>query len=264
MLNVPIDCCVVGLITVFPAFPPEDQKVVIAVESLVMRLAGMPLNIAKLELVKFEDSVQYWYGHFLTLNHIGFSPFPRQMSINTSVSVCKRNLLGDRSQLKKVMCWHIFTPFLKEEVIEASKVEYKLSDIQLPPEKPQPPPLCTTKFECKKEPTDTTLVKPEEKPAVRKRKSRWDKEEPVKRENGGEMTQEEVLASAIAAAKVAAQLAASGTCLYFNALICVFMTLPSAEKTASGFSTTDFFRIKLSNLTHILTCVKSKQFGLRG
>lgn len=49
-----------GLILVFPVLPPEDQKAIIAIESLIMRLVGLPQSLAKLEVAKFEDSVQYW------------------------------------------------------------------------------------------------------------------------------------------------------------------------------------------------------------
>ncbi|VDD83215.1 unnamed protein product [Mesocestoides corti] len=106
---------------------------------------------------------------------------------------------------------------VKDEEIEASKVEYKLSDIELPPEKPQPK-IDQNKIKPEAPPAlkleDSAVPVKSEEPAApppRKRKSRWDSEQPANPENSSELTHEDVLASAIAAAKAAAQLAASGT-----------------------------------------------------
>ncbi|CAH8530455.1 unnamed protein product [Dicrocoelium dendriticum] len=46
------------------AVPPSDPKVLIAIESLVLRLRGLNRALCDAEIKKFEDSVQYW---FLTL-----------------------------------------------------------------------------------------------------------------------------------------------------------------------------------------------------
>ncbi|KAL5111622.1 SURP and G-patch domain-containing protein 1 [Taenia crassiceps] len=153
--------------------PPEDQKAIIAIESLIMRLVGLPQSLAKLEVAKFEDSVQYWLQEELVKK----SKIPA------------------------------------EEEIEACKVDYKLSDIQLPPERP--PIKNNTLKVCD---VDANATKPEqsclkqaETPAsTRKRKSRWDSDQTVKSESQSELSHSELLASAVAAAKVAAQLAASG------------------------------------------------------
>lgn len=98
------------------------------------------------------------------------------------------------------------------EEIEACKVDYKLSDIQLPPEKPPTRNNAPTVRDVaanapKSEPSSS---RPSETPApTRKRKSRWDSDQTVKSEGQGELSHNEVLASAVAAAKAAAQLAAS-------------------------------------------------------
>ncbi|TPP61876.1 SURP and G-patch domain-containing protein 1 [Fasciola gigantica] len=44
--------------------PPSDPKVLVAIETLVLRLRGMSSGLCEAEIKKFEDSVQYW---FLTL-----------------------------------------------------------------------------------------------------------------------------------------------------------------------------------------------------
>uniref|UniRef100_A0A5K3FGL7 G-patch domain-containing protein n=2 Tax=Mesocestoides corti TaxID=53468 RepID=A0A5K3FGL7_MESCO len=175
-------------------FPPEDQKVVIAIESLIMRLAGMPLSLARLEIAKFEDSVQYW---FLTV--------PK----TSEYKYFQKRLQEEIIKKSKAS--------VKDEEIEASKVEYKLSDIELPPEKPQPK-IDQNKIKPEAPPAlkleDSAVPVKSEEPAApppRKRKSRWDSEQPANPENSSELTHEDVLASAIAAAKAAAQLAASGT-----------------------------------------------------
>nr|CAH8841352.1 unnamed protein product [Trichobilharzia regenti] len=43
---------------------PDDPKVLVAIESLVLRVCGMSHSLCEAEIKKFEDSVQYW---FLTL-----------------------------------------------------------------------------------------------------------------------------------------------------------------------------------------------------
>ncbi|KAF7257791.1 hypothetical protein EG68_04758 [Paragonimus skrjabini miyazakii] len=46
------------------AVPPNDPRVLVAIESLVLRLRGLSKGLCDAEIKKFEDSVQYW---FLTL-----------------------------------------------------------------------------------------------------------------------------------------------------------------------------------------------------
>lgn len=112
--------------------------------------------------------------------------------------------------------------FLDEEVVEASKVYYKLSDIQLPPGKPLSTFASVNVYEVPIGEPNTTeknsasipenSIKQEENmPVSRKRKSRWDTEEPIKQESDDKASHDDILASAIAAAKAAAQLAASGS-----------------------------------------------------
>ncbi|CAI2726903.1 unnamed protein product [Schistosoma spindalis] len=43
---------------------PDDSKVLVAIESLVLRVSGMSHSLCEAEIKKFEDSIQYW---FLTL-----------------------------------------------------------------------------------------------------------------------------------------------------------------------------------------------------
>uniref|UniRef100_A0A5K4F6J0 Uncharacterized protein n=1 Tax=Schistosoma mansoni TaxID=6183 RepID=A0A5K4F6J0_SCHMA len=43
---------------------PDDSKVLVAIESLVLRVSGMSHSLCEAETKKFEDSIQYW---FLTL-----------------------------------------------------------------------------------------------------------------------------------------------------------------------------------------------------
>ncbi|CAH8498955.1 unnamed protein product [Heterobilharzia americana] len=43
---------------------PDDPKVLVAIESLVLRVCGMSHSLCEAEIKKFEDSIQYW---FLTL-----------------------------------------------------------------------------------------------------------------------------------------------------------------------------------------------------
>ncbi|KAM7540676.1 hypothetical protein Aperf_G00000042761 [Anoplocephala perfoliata] len=133
---------------------PKDHKATIAIESLVMRIAGLPRSVADLEIAKFDDKV------------------------------------------------------------EASKVDYKLSDIELPPEKP-PPKLAgkpSNEVNPKELNAELTNVAEEQKAptSARKRKSRWDAEQPIKSESSEQKPLTEIEASVIEAAKLAAQLAASG------------------------------------------------------
>ncbi|EUB56712.1 Splicing factor 4 [Echinococcus granulosus] len=168
--------------------PPEDQKAIIAIESLIMRLVGLPQSLAKLEVAKFEDSVQYWF-----------------LTVPDSVE-CKYLQKRLQEELIKRSKTSV------EEEIEACKVDYKLSDIQLPPEKPPArtvsPKACDVYANVTK--SEPSSLKPLEIPApTRKRKSRWDTEQTAKSEGLSELSHNEVLASAVAAAKAAAQLAAS-------------------------------------------------------
>ncbi|KAH8860591.1 SURP and G-patch domain-containing protein 1 [Schistosoma japonicum] len=48
---------------IFPVIP-DDSKVLVAIESLVLRVSGMSHSLCEAEIKKFEDSIQYW---FLTL-----------------------------------------------------------------------------------------------------------------------------------------------------------------------------------------------------
>ncbi|CAL8109228.1 unnamed protein product [Calicophoron daubneyi] len=59
IINIPL----IILSKIFPV-PPSDPKVLVAIESLVLRLRGMSQGLINAEIKKFEDSVQYW---FLTL-----------------------------------------------------------------------------------------------------------------------------------------------------------------------------------------------------
>ncbi|KAL5970121.1 SURP and G-patch domain-containing protein 1, partial [Taenia solium] len=100
-----------------------------------------------------------------------------------------------------------------EEEIEACRVDYKLSDIQLPPEKPLTKNntlnVCNVGANAA-ESEPSSLKSLESAAPTRKRKSRWDSDQAFKSEGQSELSHNEVLASAVAAAKAAAQLAASG------------------------------------------------------
>ncbi|KAL7062970.1 hypothetical protein AAHC03_0800 [Spirometra sp. Aus1] len=219
-----------------PVPPPDNQQVLIAIESLVMRVAGLTPELGRMEIAKFEDSIQYW---FLTLPETDEYKF------------FQKRLLEERKKRK---------PQSKKCFPDASTVPYSLSDIKLPPEKPppssfrgsrtcllptpsaqlhdepssikvaktEPPsdnhalavetkgtePLLTTPrrillpTEIKPEPTDD---KPSQSEASRsqKRKSRWDTEPSGKMDAPEPLTEQTVLADAIAAAKRAAELAAA-------------------------------------------------------
>nr|CDS22790.1 splicing factor 4 [Echinococcus granulosus] len=184
-----ISTCTQNWYVVLPkVLPPEDQKAIIAIESLIMRLVGLPQSLAKLEVAKFEDSVQYWF-----------------LTVPDSVE-CKYLQKRLQEELIKRSKTSV------EEEIEACKVDYKLSDIQLPPEKPPArtvsPKACDVYANVTK--SEPSSLKPLEIPApTRKRKSRWDTEQTAKSEGLSELSHNEVLASAVAAAKAAAQLAAS-------------------------------------------------------
>ncbi|VUZ46984.1 unnamed protein product [Hymenolepis diminuta] len=166
--------------------PPEDHKNTIAIESLVMRVAGLPQSLADSEIAKFEDSVQYW---FLTVTD------------STEYKYFQKRLQEEIIKKKKTV-----------EVVDASKVEYKLSDIQLPPD--HPPKLTSAEKEVKTENEIKAELKGEREqkslPPSRKRKSRWDADHPVKIEPTEEKPLSEIEASVKEAARIAAQLAASG------------------------------------------------------
>ncbi|KAF8563196.1 hypothetical protein P879_11638 [Paragonimus westermani] len=53
-----------GKVDFAEAVPPNDPRVLVAIESLVLRLRGLSKGLCDAEIKKFEDSVQYW---FLTL-----------------------------------------------------------------------------------------------------------------------------------------------------------------------------------------------------
>ncbi|VDN14762.1 unnamed protein product [Dibothriocephalus latus] len=216
--------------------PPDNQQVLIAIESLVMRVAGLTPELGKMEIAKFEDSIQYW---FLTLPDTDEYKF------------FQKRLLEERKKRK---------PQSKKCLPDASTVPYSLSDIKLPPEKPpasslRGPRTCllpTPNAQLQDEPSSTIVVKTEapsdnpdlapvvkktepllttprrtlllseikpesaedkssEAEAIRsqKRKSRWDSD-PVEKVDAPETTTEQtILAEAIAAAKRAAELAAA-------------------------------------------------------
>lgn len=91
---------------------------------------------------------------------------------------------------------------------------YKLSDIELPPEKPQPKSgIKSSNEDCPREMNMESIPIAEEQKAPappRKRKSRWDAEQPIRSEPSEQKPLTEIEASVIEAAKLAAQLAASG------------------------------------------------------
>lgn len=51
------------LSAIFPVIP-DDSKVLVAIESLVLRVSGMSHSLCEAEIKKFEDSIQYWYVGF--------------------------------------------------------------------------------------------------------------------------------------------------------------------------------------------------------
>nr|CDS28325.1 splicing factor 4 [Hymenolepis microstoma] len=168
--------------------PPEDHKNIIAIESLVMRVAGLPQPLADSEIAKFDDSIQYW---FLTVtDSTEYKYFQKRLQDE----VIKRNR--------------------KTEEVEASKVDYKLSDIQLPPDQPPPLPKPTSD-ETEVNPENKLKAEPKEESepkhlvSTRKRKSRWDADQPVKTEPTEEKPLSDIEASVKEAARIAAQLAAS-------------------------------------------------------
>ncbi|VDN97270.1 unnamed protein product [Rodentolepis nana] len=177
------------LIPTLPVPPPEDHKDIIAIESLVMRVAGLPQPLADSEIAKFDDSIQYW---FLTVTD------------STEYKYFQKRLQDEIIKRNK-----------RTEEVEASKVDYKLSDIQLPPDQPPPLPKPTS---------DETEVNPENKLKAepieeseqkllappRKRKSRWDADQAIKNEPIEEKPLSDIEASVKEAARIAAQLAASG------------------------------------------------------
>ncbi|VDL44788.1 unnamed protein product [Hymenolepis diminuta] len=180
--------------------PPEDHKNTIAIESLVMRVAGLPQSLADSEIAKFEDSIQYW---FLTVTD------------STEYKYFQKRLQEEIIKKKKTV-----------EVVDASKVEYKLSDIQLPPD--HPPKLTSAEKEVKTENEIKAELKGEREqkslPPSRKRKSRWDADHPVKIEPTEEKPLSEIEASVKEAARIAAQLAASG---YFVYALYYFSLVPN-------------------------------------
>lgn len=111
-------------------------------------------------------------------------------------------------------------------MVDASKVEYKLSDIQLPPD--QPPKLTSGEKEVKTENEIKAELKEEREqkslPPTRKRKSRWDADHPVKIEPIEEKPLSEIEASVKEAARIAAQLAASGYFAYAFIILFLYQT----------------------------------------
>lgn len=153
-----------------------------------MRVAGLPQPLADSEIAKFDDSIQYW---FLTVtDSTEYKYFQKRLQDE----VIKRNK--------------------KMEEVEASKVDYKLSDIQLPPDQPPPLPKLTSD-EAEVNPENKIKSEPKEEkepkhlPSTRKRKSRWDADQPVKTETTEEKPLSDIEASVKEAARIAAQLAAS-------------------------------------------------------
>ncbi|KAH8860595.1 SURP and G-patch domain-containing protein 1 [Schistosoma japonicum] len=57
------ECKMESKTAIFPVIP-DDSKVLVAIESLVLRVSGMSHSLCEAEIKKFEDSIQYW---FLTL-----------------------------------------------------------------------------------------------------------------------------------------------------------------------------------------------------
>ncbi|KAA0198203.1 putative arginine/serine rich splicing factor sf4/14 [Fasciolopsis buskii] len=89
------------------AVPPSDPKVLVAIETLVLRLRGMSSGLCEAEVKKFEDSVQYW---FLTLPETNEYRFFRR-------------------RLREVRRPHALPLPTSPPSSQAAKVEFELSEI---------------------------------------------------------------------------------------------------------------------------------------
>lgn len=118
------------------AVPPSDPKVLVAIETLVLRLRGMSSGLCEAEVKKFEDSVQYW---FLTLPETNEYRFFRR-------------------RLREVRRPHALPLSAPTSASQAAKVEFELSEIPLP-----------------ESPSNKVKSEPDNQPAGEKRRrSRWD------------------------------------------------------------------------------------------